>query len=179
MVSLRLRSEWANVVLSRGTAGSLAFRYTGRVSARIARRKDEHRFLTARDGHVSIDHSERTVHVDRIVGLPASDRGRPYDPVCERELKDLSLAWEQVCSIQHRDVAGYRVVAYSVSSPRGGGTVAFAPELGCMTMSIREVTKNGWRVPVTYGYWEVTAVRRGEPDPALLRKPAGYRVVEE
>lgn len=179
--SLRLRSEWANVVLARGSAGSVAFRYTGAIEypLGVARRKDEHWFITPMDGYVSIDHSKRTVRVDGHLGLPGPEWDRLYDPVCERERKGLSQAWGDVRMIDHRDVAGYRVVAYSVSSPYGSGTVAFAPDLGCMTMSIREVSKNGWRIPVTFGYWEVTAVRRGEPDPALMQKPAGYRVVEE
>ena len=80
-------------------------------------------------------------------------RGPADDPICERERKDLSHAGE-VRTTEHRDIAGYRVVAYSVSSRYFSGTVAFAPDLGCMTMSIREVTKKppgGYRLPSAIG----------------------------
>jgi hypothetical protein len=76
-------------------------------------------------------------------------------------------------------VAGYSVVIYEGDHEDESGSVAFAPDLGCLVMRSSYRQRNRFGIPIEISWWEVTGVRRGRPDPSLFTIPKGRIIVAE
>ena len=76
-------------------------------------------------------------------------------------------------------VAGYRVVIYESDDEDQSASFAFAPDLGCLVMRSSYRQRMRFGIPIEIGWWQVTAVRRGTPDPRLFAFPQGRVIVDE
>lgn len=89
-----------------------------------------------------------------------------YDPNCERAVKLVHP--HAVTAPMHDTILGHRVLLFEHDSDHESGSMALAPDLGCLVMrsSYRRLGPLG--IPIEIARWEVTAVKRGSPDRRLF-----------
>lgn len=149
MFSWRLhRFDSGHATLARAGDGALALQYSNQSRQWFG--------LTRKD----------TDFRQKYPAVAPSESNREDDPQCERAAK-LAMGGLSLASRQD-SIHGYRVLIYENSTEWETISTALAPDLGCLVMRASYRTRNAFGIPVEIGWWEVTAIRRGPPDPRLF-----------
>ncbi len=173
------RIDSGNVTMALANDGSYAFHYTQQSSRLLGLVKRQSEWQHA---HTVSGLSFRSGEDGKVY----RHQGRPpplptpldtSDVQCERARDSFDAGLKG--NPKSGTVAGYRVVIYEGADEDRSTSFAFAPDLGCLVMRSSYRQRSRFGIPIEIGWWEVTAVRRGPPDPRLFAIPKGRVIVDE
>lgn len=127
-------------------------------------------FLRSEGVGYRIDEEERTVSGGPCGCTWTPDRVEADDGRCSRAAARYGMTER----VGYGRVLGYEVARYRRRD--GFSEVSFATGLGCQVMEQVETTPGAFGIPGSKWHYRVTGYTAGEPDAAMFRLPAGYRV---